>query len=44
VQAIIALANDEAKQNDLKKNIGELGIVNADERIVDEVIKSLQAL
>jgi UDP-N-acetylglucosamine--N-acetylmuramyl-(pentapeptide) pyrophosphoryl-undecaprenol N-acetylglucosamine transferase len=41
VPTIIALAKDETKQNELKKNIGELGIVNADESIVDEVFKSL---
>ena len=31
--------NDEAKQELLKKNIGELALANADEVIANEVIK-----
>lgn len=43
VPAIVALANDEAKQEELKKNIAPLGISNADEVVANEVLKSLQA-
>jgi UDP-N-acetylglucosamine:LPS N-acetylglucosamine transferase len=36
---IIGLAKDEAKQNELKNNIGQLAIPDADERIADEILK-----
>jgi UDP-N-acetylglucosamine--N-acetylmuramyl-(pentapeptide) pyrophosphoryl-undecaprenol N-acetylglucosamine transferase len=36
---ILLLMNDEAKQELLKKNIGELALANADEVIANEVIK-----
>ena len=42
VPMIIVLAKDEAKQNELKKNIEELAFVDADTRIADEIIKLLQ--
>lgn len=41
VQAIIALAGDETKQQELKTNIGKLAITDADEVIAREVIKEL---
>lgn len=41
VTAIIGLARDITKQEELKKNIGALAITNADERIADEIIKAL---
>jgi len=43
VKMIIDLANDEMKQNELKNNISQLAITNADEKIADEIIKSLNA-
>jgi UDP-N-acetylglucosamine--N-acetylmuramyl-(pentapeptide) pyrophosphoryl-undecaprenol N-acetylglucosamine transferase len=42
VQMVIELANDEAKQNELKKNISLLAVNNADEKIADEILKFLQ--
>jgi UDP-N-acetylglucosamine--N-acetylmuramyl-(pentapeptide) pyrophosphoryl-undecaprenol N-acetylglucosamine transferase len=42
VPLIIELANDEAKQNELKKNISALAIDGADEKIADEVYKLTQ--
>ena len=36
---IIDLAKDEAKQNELKKNIGILAITNADEVIAKEILE-----
>ena len=42
VPAIIALANDEAKQDELRRNIAPLAISNADEVVATEVLKSLQ--
>jgi UDP-N-acetylglucosamine--N-acetylmuramyl-(pentapeptide) pyrophosphoryl-undecaprenol N-acetylglucosamine transferase len=41
VPMIIELAKDDAKQNELKKNIGMLAITNADEVIAREIIKSI---
>ena len=41
VPMIIGLAKDEAKQNELKKNIGMLAVTNADEVIAREIIKSI---
>lgn len=42
VSMIIELAKDEAKQNELKKNISQLAKVNADERIAEEVLGLLK--
>ena len=39
VPMIIELAKNENRQNELKKNIGMLGIVDADRRIAEEVLK-----
>jgi UDP-N-acetylglucosamine--N-acetylmuramyl-(pentapeptide) pyrophosphoryl-undecaprenol N-acetylglucosamine transferase len=39
VPAIIELANDNNKQNELKRNIGMLAITDADKRIAEEVLK-----
>jgi len=36
---IIALAKDENKQNELKKNIGMLAITDADKKIAEEILK-----
>jgi UDP-N-acetylglucosamine--N-acetylmuramyl-(pentapeptide) pyrophosphoryl-undecaprenol N-acetylglucosamine transferase len=44
VPMIIELAKDENKQKEMKKNIGELAITNADEKIAVEIIKSLTPL
>ena len=41
VPMIIELAKDDAKQNELKNNISELAIKNADERIAEEILKIL---
>lgn len=41
VPMIIELSKDENRQVELKRNIGELAITNADKRIADEIIKSL---
>jgi UDP-N-acetylglucosamine--N-acetylmuramyl-(pentapeptide) pyrophosphoryl-undecaprenol N-acetylglucosamine transferase len=41
IPMIIELARDEAKQNDLKKNIGQLAIADADRRIAEEILKLL---
>jgi UDP-N-acetylglucosamine--N-acetylmuramyl-(pentapeptide) pyrophosphoryl-undecaprenol N-acetylglucosamine transferase len=41
IPVIIELSKDEARQNELRKNIGELAIANADEKIVEQIIKSL---
>jgi len=41
VPMIIELAKDEEKQNELRNNISQLAIINADEKIADEIIKSL---
>lgn len=42
VPMIIELAKDENKQNELKKNIGSLAIINADEIIAKEVLSILR--
>lgn len=42
VPAIIELAKDEARQNELKKNIAALAITNADEVIADEILKNIK--
>jgi UDP-N-acetylglucosamine--N-acetylmuramyl-(pentapeptide) pyrophosphoryl-undecaprenol N-acetylglucosamine transferase len=39
VPMIIGLANDENRQNELKRNIGLLAITDADKRIADEVLR-----
>jgi len=39
VPAIIQLINNEQQQNELKTNIGKLGITNADEIIAKEILK-----
>jgi UDP-N-acetylglucosamine--N-acetylmuramyl-(pentapeptide) pyrophosphoryl-undecaprenol N-acetylglucosamine transferase len=41
VLTIIALAKDEAKQNELKANIAPLAITNADEVVAGEILRSL---
>lgn len=41
VPAIIDLAKDEQKQNELKANIGKLAVTNADDMIAKEILKSL---
>ena len=41
VPMIIELAKDERKQDELKNNIGQLAIPDADKRIADEIIKFL---
>lgn len=41
VPEILALSKDEQKQNELKSNIGKLGIINADEVIAKEILKHL---
>ncbi len=41
VATIIALAKDDQKQEELKQNIAAFAITNADERIVDEILKTL---
>lgn len=40
-ELIVSLAADEKKQEELKKNIGELAIKEADERIATEILKSI---
>lgn len=40
VPTVIALANDEAKQNELRKNIAPLAITNADEVVAKEIIRA----
>jgi UDP-N-acetylglucosamine--N-acetylmuramyl-(pentapeptide) pyrophosphoryl-undecaprenol N-acetylglucosamine transferase len=39
VPAVIELVTDEAKQQELKTNIGKLAVTNADQRIAEEVLK-----
>ena len=39
ISTIIALAKNEAKQNELKENIGKLAVTNADEVIAKEILK-----
>ncbi|WP_121354509.1 undecaprenyldiphospho-muramoylpentapeptide beta-N-acetylglucosaminyltransferase [Flavisolibacter nicotianae] len=40
VPAIIALARDTQKQNELTKNISVLGVTDADIKVADEILKS----
>jgi len=42
VATIIALAKDEQQQNELKHNIAELAVTNADEIIAQEVLKHIK--
>jgi UDP-N-acetylglucosamine--N-acetylmuramyl-(pentapeptide) pyrophosphoryl-undecaprenol N-acetylglucosamine transferase len=39
VPMIIELANDNERQNELKRNIGALAITDADKRIAEEVLR-----
>ncbi len=41
VPEILNLSNDKEEQEILKSNIGKLAITNADERIADEILKTL---
>jgi UDP-N-acetylglucosamine--N-acetylmuramyl-(pentapeptide) pyrophosphoryl-undecaprenol N-acetylglucosamine transferase len=41
VAAIVALSKNEQQQNELKTNIGKLGITNADEIIAKEILKQI---
>lgn len=41
VPALLSLAADEQKQNDLKINIQELGVTNADEQVAEEILNSI---
>jgi UDP-N-acetylglucosamine--N-acetylmuramyl-(pentapeptide) pyrophosphoryl-undecaprenol N-acetylglucosamine transferase len=41
VPAILALADNKQQQNELKENIGKLGITNADEIIASEILKQI---
>jgi UDP-N-acetylglucosamine--N-acetylmuramyl-(pentapeptide) pyrophosphoryl-undecaprenol N-acetylglucosamine transferase len=43
VPMIIELANDEKRQDELRKNISQLAITNADEKIADEIINILKS-
>ena len=42
VSAVIALSNDEQKQNELKENIARLAVVDADKKIAKEILKSIR--
>ena len=42
VATIISLSKDEQKQNELKTNIGKLGITNSDEIIAKEILDIIQ--
>jgi UDP-N-acetylglucosamine--N-acetylmuramyl-(pentapeptide) pyrophosphoryl-undecaprenol N-acetylglucosamine transferase len=39
VNTTIALAKDEARQQELRKNIAGLAIINADDVVADEILK-----
>jgi UDP-N-acetylglucosamine--N-acetylmuramyl-(pentapeptide) pyrophosphoryl-undecaprenol N-acetylglucosamine transferase len=41
VTTIIDLAKDENKQNELKKNIAALAITDADQKVAEEILKTL---
>jgi UDP-N-acetylglucosamine--N-acetylmuramyl-(pentapeptide) pyrophosphoryl-undecaprenol N-acetylglucosamine transferase len=41
VNTVLALAADQAKQNELKNNIAPLAITNADEVVAKEIVKSI---
>ena len=42
VDAVVALTKNENKQNELKRNIKELAIVNADVKVASDVLKLMQ--
>ncbi len=42
VPMIIELSKDESKQAEMKNNIGKLAITDADKRIADEILKSIE--
>ena len=42
IPMIIELAKDEVKQNELKNNIGQLAIINADKRIAEEILNLIK--
>jgi UDP-N-acetylglucosamine--N-acetylmuramyl-(pentapeptide) pyrophosphoryl-undecaprenol N-acetylglucosamine transferase len=42
IPMIIDLAKDEAKQNELRNNIGQLAIANADERIAEGILSLIK--
>jgi len=42
VPTIIALANDEQKQSELKNNIAALAVTDADRRVADEILKTIK--
>jgi UDP-N-acetylglucosamine--N-acetylmuramyl-(pentapeptide) pyrophosphoryl-undecaprenol N-acetylglucosamine transferase len=42
VSTIIALANDEQKQTELRNNIAALAVTDADKRIADEILKTIE--
>jgi UDP-N-acetylglucosamine--N-acetylmuramyl-(pentapeptide) pyrophosphoryl-undecaprenol N-acetylglucosamine transferase len=44
VPMIIELAKDEQKQNEMRKNISDLAIINADKKIAEEILKSLNII
>jgi UDP-N-acetylglucosamine--N-acetylmuramyl-(pentapeptide) pyrophosphoryl-undecaprenol N-acetylglucosamine transferase len=44
VSSIVALAKDEAKQNELKQHIGKLSVADADTIIATEVLKTVGVL
>jgi UDP-N-acetylglucosamine--N-acetylmuramyl-(pentapeptide) pyrophosphoryl-undecaprenol N-acetylglucosamine transferase len=41
VSTVISLAHDEARQNELRENIGRLAITNADEIIAKEILRAI---
>jgi len=41
IPMIIDLAKDEGKQNELRNNIGQLAITDADKKIADEILKTI---
>lgn len=41
VPTIIELSEDQSKQNELRQHIGEQKVTNADERVAEEVLKSI---
>ena len=41
VPTIIELANDNNKQNELKKNIGMLAVTDVDKKIAEEVLRRI---
>jgi UDP-N-acetylglucosamine--N-acetylmuramyl-(pentapeptide) pyrophosphoryl-undecaprenol N-acetylglucosamine transferase len=43
VNEIVKLANDQPKQEMLKENIGKMAITDADEKIAEEILKTLHA-